>query len=504
MRPLDPLAVPLDGVRLIEASAGTGKTWTIAGLYLRLLLERGLEVPEVLVVTFTNAATEELRDRIRKRVREALAVAQGRADGDDLLRALLARVGEGEVTRQRLADALARMDELAVFTIHGFCQRVLQDNAFESGTLYDAELVTDEQALRREIVEDFWRRRLYDASPADLAWALAEWPDPGALLAEVGSLVGAGEVRLLPEADGGEAERDLATAFEALRRNWTAGRGAVEGLLTGNPALHGGWYAAEKVAAALAAADALCSNETPPAELPDAKALELLTADKIARSTGKGKAPPLHPFFDLCARVLAAHPRARQARRVSLLREAAGYLRAELDARKAARRVLFFDDLLGHLDRALTGPGGAALAERLRRQYPAALIDEFQDTDPVQYRIFRRIYADQAGGALYLIGDPKQAIYGFRGADVFTYMQAVRELDPGAARFTLATNWRSSGPFVEAVNTLFGRVPRAFLIDEIPYVAVAPAGRADAAPLLIDGQAPVPLLMWRLRRPPAE
>ncbi len=561
MRPLEPLDVPLEGVRLLEASAGTGKTWTIAGLYLRLLLERGLEVPEILVVTFTQAATEELRERIRGRVRAALAVAEGRAEGDELVAGLLARAAPGSDPSQRLADALARMDELAVFTIHGFCQRVLQDNAFESGALFDAELGADERELRRTVIEDFWRRRLYGASPFEATRLLAEWPDPATLGKEVAALVGPERIELLPEVDARAAERALEAAWSSARREWAEGREAVRALLESG-VLNRTSYKPARVAQALAEADRhlgaggqdLASrpptaDARPPVSAtdpcvgtagdaggggsgrgeqgapegqpaggvdalgpvvrvtpspPDPDLLGLLTPARLARATLKGKVTPAHPFFDACAAWLAAEAEAARARRVALLREAAEYVGGALDRRKAERRVLFFDDLLVHLDRALAGPAGDTLAERLRRQYPAALIDEFQDTDPVQYRIFRRVYAGAEGTALFLIGDPKQAIYGFRGADVFTYLQAGRDVDPDADRFTLTRNWRSSTPFVEAVNALFARAERPFLFEAIPFHPVVAAGKGDEAPLEIDGRAPAPLAIWLLGREPAE
>ncbi len=158
---LQPLQIPLRGLALIEASAGTGKTYTITTLYLRLLLERGLEVDQILVVTFTEAATEELRDRIRKRVAQALQwlhadIATLRSE-DSTLADLLLGLPDVDAARAALADALTRMDEAAIYTIHGFCLRTLQDNAFESGAAFDVEFITDETRLRATAIEDFWR-----------------------------------------------------------------------------------------------------------------------------------------------------------------------------------------------------------------------------------------------------------------------------------------------------------------------------------------------------------
>jgi exodeoxyribonuclease V beta subunit len=496
MRALDPLALPLEGVRLVEASAGSGKTYTITTLYLRLVLERGLEVPEVLVVTYTNAATEELRERVRKRLREALAVAAG-GDGDEVLRALLARASEPAGVTQRLADALTRLDEASVFTIHGFCQRVLQENAFESGALYDPELVGDDADLRREVVEDFWRRRFYRAGADEVEWALGLWKTPLELLQEVLGLLGPSPVRVLPEPDLAASEARLRECHAQARAAWQAGREEVAALLAG-PALSRNSYGSARVALALDEVERHLGSDSPPADR--AAVGELLTAPRLVAATKKGQVAPAHPFFERWQAYLSVHREAFEARRVALLREAVAYLRAELSARKAARRVLFFDDLLAQLDQALHGPSGEALAARLRARHPAALIDEFQDTDPLQYRIFRRVYAGQEGCALVLVGDPKQSIYGFRGADLFTYLAARRDTDPEQGRFTLPTNRRSRPALVAAVNGLFGRSPRPFAFDEVQFVpAVAAPDPADE-PLRFAGAEPPPLVVWFVPR----
>lgn len=177
MKALDPLAVPLGDTTLIEASAGTGKTWTLATLYLRLLVEARLEVGQILVVTYTNAATAELRDRIRSRVREAVTVFEQAAAGTppdaEPLASLVRRcrdAGTLDATVKHLRNALRGFDEAAIFTIHGFCQRILLENAFESGVAFDAELVTDERPLCTEVVQDFWVEHLHAAPPAFVAY----------------------------------------------------------------------------------------------------------------------------------------------------------------------------------------------------------------------------------------------------------------------------------------------------------------------------------------------
>ena len=234
MRPLNPLTLPLRGQLLIEASAGTGKTYTIALLFLRLLLEQVLAVDEILVVTFTNAAAEELRGRIRQRIRDALDVLEGRGPDDETLRRLLDSALFDELAPVLLNDALTRMDEAAIYTIHGFCQRMLQDHAFESGAPFEMELTDSEGPLRLRIMEDFWRQRFYPASEAEAAWALAQWQSPEGLLAALGGHVEREDVDCLPDVQPEELTTQAAAQerlAEKARRQWRACGGEIASLL---------------------------------------------------------------------------------------------------------------------------------------------------------------------------------------------------------------------------------------------------------------------------------
>lgn len=500
MQRLDLLTFPLAGVRLIEASAGTGKTYTIANLYLRLLLERRLEIDQVLVVTFTNAATEELRERIRRRLRDALALLEsgGAGEDGDLGSLVLRADADGP---QRLRDAITRMDEAAIFTIHGFCQRTLRENAFESGALFDAELLAEVHELRRAVLADFWRRRFYGAGVEEAAWAAGQWPEgPGALLAELRELLNRHEVGLLPPADpalAAAARQRWRAAVDALAARWPESRAEVAAILRDSPALNRNSYRKATCEAALAALDGFVAE---PRYAPPFK-LELFTTAKLTAATKKGNAAPEHPFFPLCDALHAASEPLPRLLRAALLGEAHQALLAGLEERKERLRALSYDDLLTRLDRALADEGGAALAERVRTRYPVALIDEFQDTDPLQYRIFGGLYRGHPACGLFMIGDPKQAIYGFRGADIFTYMQARHDTDPATDHFTLLTNWRSSRALIGAVNHLFGRASAPFIYDQdIPFHPVVAAGDADREPLRIDGAAPAPLAAWLFHR----
>ncbi len=496
MQILDPLDIPLQGRRLIEASAGTGKTYSIVLFYLRLLLEQQLGVDRILVVTFTTAATEELRHRIRTRLREALDILEGRANGDPLLAALLEKsAGDPARAARLLADALTCMDEAAIHTIHGFCQRMLQDHAFESGVPFAIEFLESEGPLRRQIIEDFWRRRFYDVPAAEAAWAEATWHDPAGLLKALeGPLLNRTAepaVRIDTHALAGLRHR-VERLLEQVRERWPAAREPVRRILEEDPCLRRAKnnYRPDRVAAILAAMDRFAAENGMVWELPGG--LPLLARSVMALHLKRNCRPADHPFFDLFDDLYSSLERLLADSRVDVLLAAREFLLAELDRRKAEQEKMYFDDLLLRLRQVLSRPDhGDRLAEQIRNRFPAALVDEFQDTDPIQYRIFATIYPPDQGGCLLMIGDPKQAIYSFRGADIFTYIRARRDTPAGAC-YTMATNHRSSKAMVQAVNRLFAAPASFVFADDIPFAPVNVSSRTPV-PLLLDGEEPLPL-----------
>ena len=499
MKHFDLLQQPLSGRNLIEASAGTGKTYTLAALYLRLLLVKGLAVEEILVVTFTEAATEELRDRIRSRLRQAQRALETGPGEDSFLAALLQGIDDPALVRQRLADALACFDEAAVFTIHGFCQRTLQEHAFACGTFFDAELVTDQQALLLEIAEDFWRQRVFPASAGFVRHLQDRRLNPTSLVGLVGRHAQDTRLRVVPA--GGapspeDAERRLAVSFVRLQQGWRQSGPEVLDLLASDPGLNRRRYSQGRIPRWGEALDRFVAGGEPERPCGD---LERFTSTYLAECVKKGQRPPVHPFFDWADafwREQQELQRLYEQSRLALIADFLAFARLQLPRRKTEQNIRFFDDLLLDVHRALTEAGGESLAGELRRRYPAALIDEFQDTDPVQYAIFHAIYPT-ADSPVFFIGDPKQAIYSFRGADIFAYLEAARQVDH---RFTLDRNWRSTPQLVEAVNALFANRPAPFLFADIPFPQVTAA--CDPPGLRLPATfAPEPLQLWHLARP---
>ncbi|QSP95579.1 exodeoxyribonuclease V subunit beta [Marinobacter salinisoli] len=504
---LDPLALPLNGSTLIEASAGTGKTFTIAILYVRLVLGHGQATdnplasgvlpPNLLVVTFTDAATKELRDRIRARLTQAAEVFSELGDEQapspetkllyELRNTSYPDPDTWPECRKKLLLAAEWMDEAAVSTIHGWCNRMLSEHAFDSGSLFKLTLETDQTELLDDVVRDYWRTFIYPLETGLMDEALRHWKTPMELRQAIRGLLG--DAGTLPEPSGNPADtidnlvqqrRARSRALKALP--WQQWRDDVLPLLDElqkDKRLHG-----NSKKSMVAAWDLLThwadSDDLLPDKL-DTAGFTNQTPEGLARVL-KGEAEvPGHPAFDAIAELKAFAADAGSARS-DILKHATVWVARRLEAEKQKRSEMGFDDLLTRLDEALHGPRGQQLAATIRRQFPVALIDEFQDTDPIQYRIFDRIYrvADNTPDTCVLmIGDPKQAIYGFRGADIYTYLEARQGVQDRT--WTLGRNFRSAKAMVAAVNRVFEHA------DQHSSEGAFLFGKGDATPLPFQG-----------------
>jgi len=507
----DVLHCALDGIQLVEASAGTGKTWNICGLYLRLLLERGLEVAQILVVTFTNAATAELRERIRARIAEMLAHVGGRsrADPDPFVSSLATELEERGVARvdmqRRLDLALQSFDEAAILTIHGFCQRALAETPFATGLPFALDIHPDDSELRLAVVHDFWRRHIAadGCPPALAAWIDAKRVTPESLAQLLRRHLAKplAQVRWPDAIDASfdfDADR-LNARFEQTRTMWSMQRDEILRVAeTALPALNAQQYKSKSIRQAAAGWDAWFGHDAlSPVNWKKFKP-ELLSASCLEKCTKKNQTTPRHAFFEQAEALIAARKEAEthlDRARLRLVRTLFDEAGPELRKRKREARLAAYDDLLQNLYRALQGSGGEALAQSLRQRFPAALIDEFQDTDPVQFAIFRAIHG--AGSAsLFLVGDPKQAIYAFRNADLHTYLRAAHDVN---ARWTLADNQRSTPGLIRAINALFDRNARAFMLEGLDYHDVS-LGRKRRQWLEDRSGTSADLCLWMLPR----
>lgn len=530
MRSYDPLAPLQPGVTLLEASAGTGKTYQITTLFLRLVAEVGLPAESILVVTFTNAATAELRGRVRERLQQAVrtldALLAGQTVGpcDDALLALAGRHAGGtpldEVTLRvrlgRLRLALGAFDTVPISTIHGFCGRTLDENAFESGVETDVELLEGPGPVLEEIVDDALSCLYREVEPEVLqALRVGAGLTREGLLSLAGAAVRYRDARLEPGPEVALGWRDKLRAWldvvQSARLSWEAYSAELCALFDAEAGkdpkdpgrrLSGTSYRAGYNSTRAAQVGAWLRSGGAP--LPSFQKGHPKPAPWFRHFSNSGvadgrparcTAPPLqHRLLDAWQRLVDL------ADDLSFLdgprREVVDHVLAELPVRLAARRARTYDDLLRAVrDRVVAPAGGEGLVRALRSRYRAALLDEFQDTDDVQWDVFATVFGADPEAFLVLIGDPKQAIYGFRGADVHTYGRAA-ETTAAERRFSLAENQRSDARLVLAVNALFGGREHVFDLPFIRYDAVRPAERNRGRRFLAPGLPAPFVLRW--------
>lgn len=528
MQDLDPARLALSGLHVIEASAGTGKTWTLSALYVRLVLGHGLRSlerdsgtgfmgfnpPEILVMTFTEAATAELRSKIRLRLTQAaeffrgltqaldgvvalprdesehtLSIAQ-REQEDSLFEALKSTIDKSEWGHcaERLELCAQWMDEAAIFTIHAWSARMLKEHAFESRSLFEQTLTDDSESLRLEASQKYWREYIYPLSTDALNNLLDnKFPEtPADLLRRLEPRLLARDKspHFLPSSEMSPREFDelLRAAKVSARAAWSfENRHEIEQAITVRkdrtvlPKYSKNWLAA-------------MLDWHNGADI-DTEILERFTVKSlVAKNWPKAADNEQLMAIDRCVALLKDANST-----LSVLNHAASRIYENYEAAKAQRGQFDYSDLLKNLHSAVHLPG-SKLASTVRAQYPVALVDEFQDTDPWQYETLRKIYIEAMGerNALILIGDPKQSIYGFRGADLKTYLAAKE--DAGKNIHTLRNNYRSTAQLISAVNHIFSNAREPF--GAIGYARVSPG--ASVACLSVNGHDQTALTAWYL------
>jgi len=506
---LEPLSFPLRGSRLIEASAGTGKTWTIAALYVRLVLGHGgpqaapvraLMPPDILVMTFTRAATRELSDRIRARLTEAAQVFRQGPEApptrDPFLSELLQAYPPGQARAQagyRLALAAQAMDDAAIYTIDAWCQRMLREHAFDSGSLFEEELVADEQALLTQAVQDYWRRQCYGLAPQALADVLGIWSGVDALLADVKDLLGKLPEQAQPMGSLMDAlaqgRGEQQQALDVVRQDWQLLEPQLRQYVNDQaPPNKNGWNGSRfqmgRITGWLDTLRAWSLGEDAAVIPKLGSGWDRLTPEGLADARTDGLMPVLPAVFAAFAGLQTRLQKLPQPSAFAR-QHAAASVAERMRQLKRQQGTFGFSDLLERLHAALKGPNGVRLRERIAAQYPVALIDEFQDTSPIQYGIFDQIYrtADNAPErALLLIGDPKQSIYGFRGADIYSYLQARRATQ--GRHYALSVNYRSTDPLVKAVNHGFLQAEAQWPAGAFQFKGENTAGQGNPLPFV--------------------
>jgi exodeoxyribonuclease V beta subunit len=440
--------IPLEGKHLIEASAGTGKTFNITRLYLRLLLEKQLPVEQILVMTFTKDATEELRGRIDSFIRQALNDWDELIVTDKFFTAISQHVDE-KSAKIRLRQALLYLDEAAIFTIHGFCKRVLSQHAFASGVAFNAQMETSCQDLVLQACQD-WYRVLAKDTPEQFKQVMQFWQNALSFLNQFSKAIGK------------HNELDVVNADEIEQQFIELVSQAIHNLENNIPLLTQYLIDVKKGSdkekrqqeldtllqwLKRLVDDISVANEKMPDGFIDGK--------RYARSSGKVELLAVfEPVKSVKAELKSLAKKINKAKALVIVRQGIYQIRVSIEEQKANANILSFDDLISTLANCLQAGNSNAqtLAQTLFEQYPVALVDEFQDTDPLQFSILEAIYYHQSKAALYMIGDPKQAIYGFRGGDVFAYLSARKDCDQ---QWLMDTNWRSTPAMIAGYNRLF-------------------------------------------------
>lgn len=462
MKNLNAQTIPLSGKHLIEASAGTGKTFNITRIFLRLLLERNIPIDQILVMTFTKDATEELRGRIDEFIREALNHWDELILNDEYFISLSQNV-DSQTARVRLQQALLYLDEAAIFTIHGFCKRVLAQHAFTSGLPFNVTMEADCQDLLLEACQDYYRRLSYQAVES-FNTLVSFWAHPHSFLQKFSKAIAKNDVidviepitlvdNLVALLQEGEQalQNNHSLFYEALI---SIKKGAEQEKRQAELAQLTTWLA--DVKHALLPLIALKGDFT----WEDFSTIEIPvmpTAFMDGRRYGRSKLKnelleAFAPLNKIKSTINAFAQSVHQTFAFIIARRGIYQIRDDFHHKKQKLNLLNFDDLIRTLHDALANDPQGRLAQAIYQQYPVALVDEFQDTDPQQFSLLKAIYFKEQAAALYMIGDPKQAIYGFRGGDVFAYLTAREHCD---YQWYMDTNWRSTPAMITGYNRLF-------------------------------------------------
>ncbi len=450
LKNFDATTVNLAGTNLIEASAGTGKTYSIAILVLRLVIEKKLPVKEILMVTFTKAAVAELEERIRLFIRKAYKASLGERIDDPTITFLVAdniAKSSPDAVQQPLRDAVLFLDETSVLTIHSFCQLTLTEFAFETSQLFGAETMQDTGAVIQDEINAFWRENITIIPPELLVYLIDAGLDREPIKKVVQEHL-KGKKYFHHENDKNytyceEDHQKIILELSAIKASEEKLQVEMHNFITHNEA-----DLRAKAASNHYSRNAEWHLFNHPEEL----------VNRVRGKKDKGYTKKLFAEIitrcDDCDRLVEQIALKTKQVINDINCQAINAVSAGMDTYKQRNNMLSFDDMIVNLHRAFTGGNCPALVAALQKKYKAVFVDEFQDTDRLQYEIFQKAFGQNT--MLFYIGDPKQSIYAFRKADIFTYFKAKEEV---AELYTMNTNFRSSAPLIEAMNVFFQPQP---------------------------------------------
>ncbi len=456
MKPFNLFDISFEGIKLVESSAGTGKTYNITGLYVRAIAERGYKPSEILVVTFTKAATQELKDRITHRLRDAIrTLEQPEPPEDDFLAKFHIAFKNDPKALENLKKAWQEIDLASIYTIHGFCQQALQEYIFESNSSFDIEYTGNDTEIKTKAADDIWRGEIHSLENAPewrkvlIEYLMESIKEPDELKKRLSAASGKPFLTFISdtnETELGNSVHRFMRQFEQAKSKWNRDEVAkaieVSGLTKRS-------YKASQVEKMLDDVEKMLNSSRCALNFTEYEEAAKLHSDYYNQKNRlkSGANPPEHPFLTELEKLFDFNTDELAESYLVLL---AKQYHEKLNHIKEESRIRSFDDILTGMSTALKDE---RMLKAMRDSYPLALVDEFQDTDPVQLDIFDSIYNGFKAGGLFLIGDPKQSIYKFRGADIFSYLSVKNRDD--VEKYTLEKNFRSAGTLVEGINELF-------------------------------------------------
>ncbi len=499
--PFDAFSVPLEDINLIEASAGTGKTYSITLLVLRILLEKNIPIQEILMVTFTNAAAAELEIRIRHFIRRAhqlatsgVTHAEKGIDREIIKIFAQAPTDNDKTIEEKLSDAMLFMDELKVMTIHGFCQKTLQEYALETGQLFGSKINNDlNETIEREI-QRFWRARVATLPPFALK-LLRENKWEQSILHDATSKI----------IEGYEVEETPFPGFEELEALYAFQQHLDEHLHDFIETHFEAYVEANSGQKCSRAASGKACKEKDPSLLHKGLQKALTNAKEYETCMERSEIERYAPLYEWLQFAKEKELKLREKTR-DLMNALLYRFQEEgipmIEAHKNKNAILTFSDLTRNLYRALNRRPNPGLVRKLQWTYKAVFIDEFQDTDHWQYGIFKTAFHQAPSPLVFYIGDPKQLIYSWRGADLEMYKQAVQEIP---RRYSMSVNYRSAPSLIAALNAYFptgkgctaGALSSPFCDESVRYLPVT-AGKKDLGALKVANEVIPPLEVIKL------
>lgn len=500
MQNLDVLNMSLYGIRLIEASAGTGKTYNLIIIYLRLLLNltdqlksiNPLTVKNILVVTFTNAAAKELRLRIADNIQQLRLDCIKGYSNNYLFSKLLLQIDDFNIAINLLSIAEKELDQAPIFTIHSFCQKILIENRIELNTLFHTSIVENESTIYQQICFDFWRRHFYSLPLNIITFIQQYWKNPEELLNDILPYIHQDIPKFQYHHFIIESNNQIPTFYsniisciDNLKKTWLNYQcNIIDTIHIFN--INRKIYNKKNLIRWIESINQWSQKPTLDHILPNYLERFRSSVLQINNDSKKNSISSLYLAIEELYQRLLTFP--------ALICHIAIYtIRQNLNHTKYLRSTITFNDLIDLLSNHISDKQNDKLSHIILSDYPVAIIDEFQDTDYNQYKIFQKLYSNQSKKhSLILIGDPKQAIYGFRGADIFSYMKIRNSLP---YKYNLNINWRTSPHMVNAINQLF-QISNPFIFPEIPFIPAISAYQNRNYKLMIHNQPQTAICFW--------